>query len=299
MAHSISSSLEWARAPHPLATIAARLSFADACLSRFVVPAVRIPSDNPVPEVAATAESGVESSGRLQLRLVADLHLFSRRSRAEEYLPSIRTAAGEADLFVLAGDTFDYKWAYQRCAESFADHARDWLANLAGERPSCRFQFILGNHDHHPALISRLGELSAQLPNFSWDPWFLRHGSAIFLHGDVANGFVTSERLAKFRERCKQHKRRPGAVQGRIYDALIAARIHTCSAGVMFPPRRVARRITRYLDHIGHGSGAGTRDVFFGHTHRPLNGFEHGGMRFHNPGAPIKGTQFRILKAEI
>jgi UDP-2,3-diacylglucosamine pyrophosphatase LpxH len=242
---------------------------------------------------------GASSPGGVRLRLVSDLHLFSRRSQAEGYLPEIRSAASEADLFVLAGDTFDYKWAHQPCAESFADHAKDWLADLAGERQACQFHFLLGNHDHHPALIKRLGQLSAELPNFSWDPWFLRYRSAIFLHGDVANGFATSARLAKFRGRCERHKRRPGPIRNRIYDALIATHIHTCSGGIMFPARRVAQRITRYLEHIGHGSSAGTRDVFFGHTHRPLDGFEYAGMKFHNPGAPIKGTPFRILAAEI
>ena len=63
-------------------------------------------------------------SANLQLRLVSDLHLFSRRSRAGDYLPAIHRAADEADLFVLAGDIFDYKWAHQPCSESFAEQAR-------------------------------------------------------------------------------------------------------------------------------------------------------------------------------
>ncbi|MFT4550826.1 MAG: UDP-2,3-diacylglucosamine pyrophosphatase LpxH [Verrucomicrobiales bacterium] len=234
-----------------------------------------------------------------QLRLVSDLHLFSRRSRADEYLPAIQNAAAEADLFVLAGDTFDYKWAHQPCAESFADQARDWLADLVGGQPSCQFQFILGNHDHHSALMERLTQLALELPNFEWHPWFLRHRDAIFLHGDVANGFATAERLSKFRARCDRHKHRPGRVRNRIYDVAVATHIHTCSGSLMFPARRVVRRITRYLENIGQGADAGTRDVFFGHTHRQLDGFEFAGMRFHNPGAPIKGTRFRILEAEI
>ena len=248
---------------------------------------------------AATPENGAGEPGRTRLSLVADLHLFSRRSRAEVFHPEIRSAADEADLFVLAGDTFDYKWAHQHCTDSFADQAQDWLLDLAAGRPSCQFRFILGNHDHHPALISRLDALAAKLPNFAWDPWFHRQGSTIFLHGDVANGFATSARLEKFRQRCGRHKRRPGRLRNGIYDALVATHLHTISAGVAFPARRVARRITRYLDHIGHGAQAGTRDVFFGHTHRLLDGFEHAGMRFHNPGAPIRGTAFRILRTEI
>lgn len=238
-------------------------------------------------------------TSRRRLRLVSDLHLFSRRSRAQALLPRMHRAAAEADLFVLAGDTFDYKWAHHPCPDSFAAHARDWLLDLAGPRPSCRFQFLLGNHDHHPALMKRLAELAGELPNFSWDPWFLRHRDAVFLHGDVANGYRTSEALAKYRQRCENHRFRPGAVRNTIYEVAIAARIHNGFSRLYYPAHRVAERITRYLQHIGHCAESGTRDVFFGHTHRQMNGYRHAGMRFHNPGAPIKGTPFRILKAEI
>ncbi len=237
---------------------------------------------------------------KISLRLVSDLHLFSRRSRADAFLPQIHAAAATADLFVLAGDTFDFKWAHQPTAASFADHAQRWLVDLARQTPSCDFHFLLGNHDHHPALIERLETLSESVPNFAWNPYFFRHRSAIFLHGDVANGFMaTTERLERFRLRCGNHRRRPGTVKNRIYDAVIAARLHTLSAGVFFPPRLVAKRISQYLERIGHGHASGTRDVFFGHTHRPLDAFEYRGLRFHNPGAPIKGVRFRILEGEI
>ena len=91
-----------------------------------------------------------------RLRFVSDLHLFSQRSRAEDHVPAMRRAAEEADLFVLAGDTFDYKWAHQPCPDSFAGAAKDWLADLADGRSDCRFHLLLGNHDHHPALMTRL-----------------------------------------------------------------------------------------------------------------------------------------------
>jgi len=80
---------------------------------------------------------------------------------------------------------------------------------------------------------------------------------------------------------------------------VIAARLDKCFTRVVYPPRRVAERIRRYLEHIGHGAESGTRHVFFGHTHRVMEGFEHGGMQFYNPGAPIRQTPFRILKAEL
>jgi UDP-2,3-diacylglucosamine hydrolase len=211
----------------------------------------------------------------------------------------MRNAAHQADLFVLAGDTFDFKWAHQPCADSFANHAKNWLANLAGERPRCQFQVLLGNHDHHPALMERLDDLASELPNLAWDPWFVRHGDAVFLHGDVANGYSTSTQLEKFRGRCERHTHRPGPLRNRFYDAVIATKLDRAITTLMFPAHRVAHRITRYLEHIGHCHATGTRDVYFGHTHRPMDGYQHAGMRFHNPGAPIKGSPFRILRAEI
>ena len=239
------------------------------------------------------------SADPTSVRLVSDLHLFAQRSRGDEQLPAIHRAASAADLFVLAGDTFDFKWAHQPCAESFAEDARNWLHDLVAAHPTCRFQFLLGNHDHHPALIERLDHLGAELANFTWDPWYLREGGAIFLHGDVANGYSTSTQLERYRQRCKKHKRRPGAVRNRFYDALISTKVDRGFARAMFPTKRVAERITRYLEHIGHCAQSGTRDVFFGHTHRPLSGYEHKGLRFHNAGAPIKGSPFQILEATI
>lgn len=252
-------------------------------------------TEPPLPQVADSASPDAPR----RLRLVSDLHLFSRRSEAEEYLPEIQRAAREADLFVFAGDTFDYKWAPQPCPDSFANHAKNWLANLAGSHPNCQFQLLLGNHDHHPALMARLDHLAVELPNFTWDPWLLRHGSSVFLHGDAANGYRTAAQLERYRQRCENHVHRPGPLRNRVYDAVIATGLHNTFSRVYFPARRVAARLTRYLEHVGHCAASGTRDVFFGHTHRIMDGFEHAGLRFHNPGAPIRGTRFRILSASV
>ena len=246
-----------------------------------------------------SSTASLESVKKTRLRLVSDLHLFSRRSHADKHLPEIQEAAEEADLFVLAGDTFDLKWAHTPTIESFANHAEQWMTELAEKVPGCEFHYLLGNHDHHPALIERLEKLSIELPNLKWDPFYLRRPKSIFLHGDVVMGAPTTEKLERFRNKWSKHKRRPGPFKHRIYDAIVATRLHSISAGIVFPPKLVARRIAKYLDHIGHGPETGVEDVYFGHTHRALEGFEYGGMRFHNAGAPIKGHRFRILEAEI
>ena len=249
--------------------------------------------------MSSAAPQEQQNEDKTRLRLVSDLHLFSRRSQADKHLSQIQEAASDADLFVFAGDTFDYKWAHTPTEEAFADHAEKWISELAEKVPECSFHYLLGNHDHHPALIDRLEILSERYPNLAWDPYFLRRPSTIFLHGDVAMGLPTTEQLERFRKKWQKHKRKPGAIKNRIYDAIVAARLHSISAGIMFPPKVVARRITKYLEHIGHGAETGLQDVYFGHTHRALEGFEYGGLRFHNAGAPIKGHRFRILDAEI
>ena len=53
--------------------------------------------------------------------------------------------------------------------------------------PQCHFHLVLGNHDYHQALIDRLAKLEKQVPNLSWHRYYVRLGSSVFLHGDVAD----------------------------------------------------------------------------------------------------------------
>ncbi len=241
---------------------------------------------------------GVHFAAMSICHFVSDLHLFSRRSSADRHLEAIKRAAAESDTFVLAGDNFDFHWAAGRPVEESAEVAAEWLASLAGSAPGCRFHVLLGNHDHQPALIARLEVLRNELPNFAWDAWFVRLGSGVFLHGDAANFRMNAERLRRFRDHCAAKlPHNPGLEP--LYEAVIRARLHVLCARAIYPHRVVARRLRRYLDEIGHGPASGVRDVYFGHTHRVLDGYEHRGLRFHNCGAPIAGLRFRIVRARI
>ena len=42
---------------------------------------------------------------------VSDLHLFANRSNAHRYLEEIALAASQAEVFVLGGDIFDFRWS--------------------------------------------------------------------------------------------------------------------------------------------------------------------------------------------
>ena len=43
----------------------------------------------------------------------------------------------------------------------------------------------------------------------------------------------------------------------------------------------------------------GATNVYFGHTHHAMSNYEQGGIFFHNPGAPIRGLDFRVLPVEL
>lgn len=227
---------------------------------------------------------------------VSDLHLFARRSRADEHVDAIRGAAADAHTFVLGGDIFDFRWTTLTSLDHTIDAAVEWLETLAGDHPHCEFHFVLGNHDHHHGFIERLGALADDTENLSWHPYFLRLGSSLFLHGDVADRKMSQQQLAARRDRFARHELTKGQLANALYDAAIEARLHLAVNRLAHPPQRVAKRIVSYLTHIGHGPHNGLEDIYFGHTHAALRGFEYQGLRFHNGGAPIKGLEFQVLK---
>lgn len=227
---------------------------------------------------------------------VSDLHLFSRRSKAALHTGELIATARTAEHFVLGGDIFDFCWTTLPTIAETVKAAHVWLDRLAAGAPACRFHFILGNHDHHDEFITVLDQLQRDRANFAWHPYFLRHGTSLFLHGDVADRYSTPETLAAARGKWSKHPRR-GEVRNWLYDVAIAARLHLVVAKVAFPEQRTAVRLLHYIEQIGHGPGSGVTDVYFGHTHLPLDGYEYRGLRFHNGGAPMHGIAFRIVEA--
>ena len=229
---------------------------------------------------------------------VSDLHLLANRSAAGRYLPVIERAAARAGTFVLGGDIFDFRWAIKARAGHPVDKAIDWLEKLTSDCPGCHFHFVLGNHDYHQPFLARLEDFQRNVGNFSWHRYYVRLGSSVFLHGDVADRKMTAQTLAAARARWL-HRRRRGPMLSRLYDLVVLTRVHRPLTHVVYPKRIVARRILAYLEDIGHGPGNGVRDVYFGHTHRNLSGYRYRGLTLHNGGAPIKGLKFRVLEAVI
>ncbi len=228
---------------------------------------------------------------------VSDLHLFANRSRGDRHLRAIRAAASQADHCILGGDIFDFKGSTLPSSEAAVDAAVRWLHDLTARVPRCQVHFLLGNHDYHHELIERLPALAGELHNFDWERFYLRLGDTLFLHGDVADRKMTAARLEQRRQRFRHHPRRK--LQHRAYDLLVNTHVHAVLPRAVYPKRIVARRILSYLRDIEQGPESGVRHIYFGHTHRAVDGYEHAGLKVHNGGAPIGRARFRILELEV
>ena len=226
---------------------------------------------------------------------ISDLYLFCRRFDGERFWDRVLTAAGQAEAFVLGGDIFDFRWTRLATIEETAEEGLRMLETLVASNRDCEFYFIVGNHDHHETFLARLECAAWNEPNLSWHPYFVRLGSSLFLHGDVATRRMDQQALAKERSRWLRSGRK-GPVANWLYDLAVHAHLHQLVYQIAYPRRAVARNILTYLERIGHGPGTGIEDVYFGHTHLPLFGFTYEGVRLHNCGAPVKGCTFRILE---
>ena len=201
--------------------------------------------------------SGVVSGSRCTMTkcyFVSDLHLFANRSNAHHYLEEIAQTASRAETFVLGGDIFDFRWSqHSRFAKPWIG-PRTGLRNWPSPVPRCQFHVVLGNHDYHRAFIDRLVDLEQRIANLAWHRYYVRLGSSVFLHGDVANKVMDARMLAEAREEWLDHRRR-GPFLSMLYDVVVATRLHKPVPRLVFAKRIVVRRILKYLESIGEGPG--------------------------------------------
>jgi UDP-2,3-diacylglucosamine pyrophosphatase LpxH len=227
---------------------------------------------------------------------VSDLHLCSRRSRAELHMPAIHATARRANSFILGGDIFDFRWSTLPSADETVKHALRWLDDLVASHPQCDFHFIQGNHDCNRRFVSALESYSATRPNLNLHAYVFRQGKNVFLHGDAADHpRMCQQRLMRRREHWSRDETR-SQVRHVLYDLAVTARLHRIAGKVAHPRRRVVHRILGYLNRIQHGAATGVEHVYFGHTHDALANYRYRGVTFHNPGSPMPGLQFRILE---
>lgn len=231
----------------------------------------------------------------MEIAVVSDLHVFCSRSRWREHLHALHAAATSADMIVLNGDTFDFKWSHHATEEAAVAEAIRFLDDLTAKYDRCRFHVNLGNHDHYAPYLEALAALAKTRPNLTWDPYLLRVGNVVFLHGDVATGAADPDRLAAYRAKWL-HKKRPNALMNRVYDAAFLLRAHIALSRLFYPAGRTMRRLHAYLAAVGHGPDTGLEHVYFGHTHVPLRARRYRGLTFHNGGAPLRHVRFSVLR---
>jgi UDP-2,3-diacylglucosamine hydrolase len=234
---------------------------------------------------------------------LSDLHLLAKRSAAPEMEAAFHRAAREAHTLVLGGDIFDFRWRGKLAMSDAIDQSRRWLERLIENNTACRYYYLLGNHDSHPDFVERLQRLSEQLPNFVWERHLLRIDKSIFLHGDIVDrriraGEVHHEILDEYRS-LKEGRSDPKRVSHFMYEAAVLARLHRVVVSVGKRRELVLRRLAHYLEAHNVGATAGIEKVFFGHTHRRMNDVPHAGLRFHNPGAAIKGLPFEVIDTQL
>ena len=86
----------------------------------------------------------------------------------------------------------------------------------------------------------------------SWHRYYLRLGSSVFLHGDVADKTMNAQRLAEAREEWLDGRRR-GPFLSALYDVVVMTRLHKPVPHLVYAKRIVVRRILKYLESIGQG----------------------------------------------
>lgn len=239
-----------------------------------------------------------DDSGSPKGFFLSDLHLFSRRSHADVYWKQFYETVERAHTLILGGDIFDFKWSTRPSLGHSIAEAIRWLDDLAVAYPNCALYYLLGNHDAHPDFVAELDRLAFDKPKIVWQPYFLRLGSCVFLHGDVVDGEPDHEML-EARRRASENRPSPRAYRHFLYDAVVQARLHSVVARVAVRQGMVLKKLSQYLTSHGMDASSGVTDIYFGHTHREMDGVEYYGLRYHNGGASIKGIGFRIVETRL
>ena len=233
-----------------------------------------------------------------KLATISDLHLFCRRSQADRFRDAIHEAAAASDVFVLNGDIFDFRWSTLVSPEQTVVSAIAWLTELIEAAPHCTFHYVLGNHDHYGIFMDALEVFAEAHANFEWSPYYLRLGTALFVHGDVTIRKMTGADLEQYRAGWLEDANR-GPVANAVYDVAFKFGVHKAVHHVAFPLSAVLERLHHYVEDIGHGASGGVETVYFGHTHLAMPHHRHNGLIFRNSGAPMPGLKFHVLTADL
>jgi UDP-2,3-diacylglucosamine hydrolase len=229
--------------------------------------------------------------------VISDLHLFARRSRGAARFDAVREKLNHAEVLVLNGDIFDFRWSTLGDQQKTLPAAMDWLSGLANDFPDCQIHFIIGNHDCTVAFQRELSRFAAGQTRFQWHEYLLRLGPALFFHGDCAHRRMDRHGLNRFRGNWQRDWCWSPAL-ATAYECVdrlgITRRVHEWH----FPKQKTVERIAYYLDNTCPGWRDQTRDCFFGHTHLPFSNYKYEGVSFHNTGSAIHNLEFNPIHFE-
>lgn len=224
---------------------------------------------------------------------VSDLHLFSQRSIGQKRWDEFHFTLQKVDLLVLGGDIFDFRWSQYADSRSTTEAAEEWLSSLLSKHSHLQVAYMLGNHDCSHAMQIALREISKSTQRFQWYEHILQLGTKVFLHGDILDAGLTRERLLDYRKKFSGEAVAKGKLANMLYDALIVSRVHRLPGKLHHTPKKTTARLSEFLCQEDSLNECGVREVYFGHTHVPLNDKMFGGFHFYNPGSGIKHLPFQ------
>jgi UDP-2,3-diacylglucosamine pyrophosphatase LpxH len=225
--------------------------------------------------------------------VVSDLHIFGCSSLYLRYLPLLYRQVTSHAVTVLNGDTFDFKRSIYASTAETTSHAVAWVRDLAHRAPNSKIFFLLGNHDSQELFVRALNEALPELPNVSVVPDCLRLDSTVFLHGDVVDLPPGENNLSHVRER---YSHAEPSWLSRLFAQVITYTGANKIEYLRHSKKVLADRILTYLTASQPEVVGDIKDIYFGHTHVPLDHFVHKGITFRNTGSMIRGLPWRPME---
>lgn len=226
---------------------------------------------------------------------VSDLHVFSGRSVAESLGSEVQQRYPQANLLVLGGDIFDFKWSSMSGAGTLLA-AEHWLEGLLNQWDG-EVVYLAGNHDCLPQFMDVLREVESHNDRFTWHDHQVQFGDSVFLHGDVLDAGQDVSKLGAYRD-----KFHPTSNQSKLsrqaYSAIVAMRIHRMAPKLRHRKIMTCLKLQGILPQLVDRPQE-IRRVFYGHTHVAVPGSEVNGVKFYNPGAAIRHVAFHPVQFEL
>ncbi len=226
---------------------------------------------------------------------VSDLHVFSGRSKGESLPSELQMAFPDANLLVLGGDIFDFKWSSLGEAGTLLA-AEKWLLALLDQWRG-EVVFLAGNHDCLPKFFGVLNQISHRCARLTWHRHHLHLGDAVFLHGDVLDAGHDLSKLDSYRDQFHPKSNQSAFSRG-AYSAIVAMRIHRMAPKFRHRELQTCQRLLLLLPQLVK-TPSRIRRVFFGHTHVAVAGREINGVKFYNPGAAIRHIAFKPVQFDL